>query len=183
MVEVAIQKQVKTEYVGPKYKPNEFQITRAQIVQNVREWIGTPYHHQETVKGVGCDCLGLIRGVWRDLYVNEPEVPIRYSQNWMESRNKEIMYDLACKHMVLKEDIEARAPGDILLFRMNRDGVAKHTGILTKRDTDMEVECMVHSQEGINCTEVDLNEWWQKRITAVFEYPCIVELSTQERQL
>src|SRR5215207_7343246 len=38
--------------------------TREQIVAAARGWIGTPYHHQASVKGVGCDCLGLIRGLW-----------------------------------------------------------------------------------------------------------------------
>ena len=28
-------------------------------------WLGTPYRHQAALKGVGCDCLGLVRGVWR----------------------------------------------------------------------------------------------------------------------
>ena len=31
-------------------------------------WIGTPYRHQASRKGVGCDCLGLVLGVWRELY-------------------------------------------------------------------------------------------------------------------
>jgi len=38
-----------------------------------RSWIGTPYVHQASVKGVGCDCLGLLRGVWRELVGAEPE--------------------------------------------------------------------------------------------------------------
>jgi NlpC/P60 family putative phage cell wall peptidase len=40
-------------------------LTRAQIVVATRDWIGTPYQHQASLKGVGCDCLGLVRGVWR----------------------------------------------------------------------------------------------------------------------
>ena len=30
--------------------------------------IGTPYRHQASLKGVGCDCLGLVRGVWRAVH-------------------------------------------------------------------------------------------------------------------
>ena len=43
------------------------------IVRCARGWLGTPYHHQASVKGVGCDCLGLIRGLWRELCGPEPE--------------------------------------------------------------------------------------------------------------
>ena len=36
-----------------------------EIVAAARSWIGTPYRHQASLKGVGCDCLGLVRGVGR----------------------------------------------------------------------------------------------------------------------
>jgi len=35
------------------------------IVAEARRWIGTPYRHQASLIGVGCDCLGLVRGIWR----------------------------------------------------------------------------------------------------------------------
>ena len=44
----------------------------AAIVGAARGWIGTPYRHQASLKGVGCDCLGLLRGVWRELKGEEP---------------------------------------------------------------------------------------------------------------
>ena len=48
-------------------------VWRARTVAAARLWTGTPYHHQASLRGVGCDCLGLVRGVWRDLYGAEPE--------------------------------------------------------------------------------------------------------------
>jgi NlpC/P60 family putative phage cell wall peptidase len=36
---------------------------REQIIAEARRWVGTPYHHQAALIGVGCDCVGLIRGV------------------------------------------------------------------------------------------------------------------------
>lgn len=41
--------------------------TRAQVVQAARSWLGTPYHHQARLKGVGVDCVGLVIGVGREL--------------------------------------------------------------------------------------------------------------------
>lgn len=35
---------------------------RAAVVAEARTWVGTPYAHQAALKGVGCDCGGLIRG-------------------------------------------------------------------------------------------------------------------------
>ena len=48
-------------------------LTRVAIVAEARSWIGTHYRHQQSLKGVGCDCLGLLRGVWRAVYGQEPE--------------------------------------------------------------------------------------------------------------
>lgn len=46
-------------------------LSRQIIVAETRDWIGTPYRHQASLKGVGCDCLGLVRGVWRAVVVTE----------------------------------------------------------------------------------------------------------------
>jgi NlpC/P60 family putative phage cell wall peptidase len=54
---------------------------RAQIVNEAREWLGTPWKHQASLKGVGTDCIGLIRGVARAIGIADPFVTgeaIRY---------------------------------------------------------------------------------------------------------
>jgi len=56
-----------------------------RIVAAARAWIGTPYRHQASVKGVACDCLGLVRGVWRDCLGPEPEAAPPYGASWAES--------------------------------------------------------------------------------------------------
>jgi len=43
---------------------------RCSIIAEARSWIGTPYHHQAALKGVGYDCLGFVRGVWRAISVS-----------------------------------------------------------------------------------------------------------------
>ena len=50
----------------------EFYIPRKAILTAAYDWLDTPYQHQASVKGGGCDCLGLIRGVWREIYGDEP---------------------------------------------------------------------------------------------------------------
>ena len=39
-----------------------------RLVSEARLWLGTPYVHQMACRGAGCDCLGLVRGVWRGVY-------------------------------------------------------------------------------------------------------------------
>jgi NlpC/P60 family putative phage cell wall peptidase len=66
-------------------------ITPDLIVAEARSWIGTPYRHQASLKGVGCDCLGLVRGVWRALYGEEPERMPPYSRDWAEASLRETL--------------------------------------------------------------------------------------------
>ena len=56
-----------------------------RIVAAARGWIGTPYVHQASVKGAGTDCLGLVRGIWRELYGPEPEALPAYTPDWGEA--------------------------------------------------------------------------------------------------
>ncbi|MBS0273727.1 MAG: C40 family peptidase [Proteobacteria bacterium] len=105
------------------------QNSQAQIVEAARSWIGTPYVHQASVKGAGCDCLGLLRGVWRELHGEEPETAPPYSPDWAEATGEETLYAALSRHLreIDKRDI---APGDTALFRMLPNGPAKHCGII-----------------------------------------------------
>ena len=62
----------------PEYRSH----TRDDVVAVARTWLGTPYHHQASLKGVGTDCLGLVRGVLCELYGDHAEEPPAYSRDW-----------------------------------------------------------------------------------------------------
>ena len=51
-------------------------------VSIARTWIGTPYHHQASIRGVGADCIGLVRGVYRELAGREAEGLPAYTRDW-----------------------------------------------------------------------------------------------------
>ena len=90
--------------------------TREQILVEARAWIGTPYRHQASLKGVGCDCLGLLRGVWRALHGSEPEAMPAYAPDWAEASGTESLADAARRHL-LEIAPDAALGGDVLLFR------------------------------------------------------------------
>jgi NlpC/P60 family putative phage cell wall peptidase len=104
----------------------------AQIVQIARSWIGTPYVHQASVKGAGCDCLGLLRGVWRELRGEEPETSPPYAPDWSEATGEETLYKALARHLT-EIDKRTIAPGDVALFRMISNGPAKHCGIVASK--------------------------------------------------
>ncbi len=91
-----------------------------RVVAAARGWIGTPYRHQAAVKGAGCDCLGLIRGVWREVCGAEPVVVPPYTPDWAEPQGEESLWQAASRYLAEKP-LTALAAGDVVLFRM-RDG-------------------------------------------------------------
>lgn len=139
----------------------------ARVVAEARGWIGTPYHHQAALKGIGADCLGLVRGVWREVYGTEAETPPPYSQDWAEASGIETMLEAAGRHLERVER-DAIAPGDVVVFRLRPGTVAKHAAIVASGET------MIHAMEGGPVTEVALSSWWRRRIAAVFRFRCQV---------
>ena len=69
------------------------------VVEAARGWIGTPYVHQACIRGVGCDCLGLIRGLWRDLIGPEPEAVPAYAPDWSEPQGREWLWQAMARHL------------------------------------------------------------------------------------
>ena len=67
----------------------------ARVIAIARSWLGTPYHDQASLRGVGCDCLGLARGVWREI-VGPELFPIpAYSRDWGETGPRALGQHLA----------------------------------------------------------------------------------------
>jgi NlpC/P60 family putative phage cell wall peptidase len=129
-----------------------------RIIAIARSWIGTPYVHQASLKGVGCDCLGLLRGVWRELRGEEPEDTPPYSADWAEATGVETLYMALKRHLTEISPCDAGRealldllqPGDVVLFRMQESsrataslhrrgrGPAKHCGIVACRTRSFE---------------------------------------------
>ncbi len=142
------------------------------VVQIARSWIGTPYVHQASVRGAGCDCLGLLRGVWRELRGAEPEDPPPYSPDWAEATGHETLYRALARHL---GEIDPRdlAPGDIALFRMASRGPAKHCGIaaelvLPSIARPASVPTLIHARQNRRVAEEAFTPFWRARLAHAF---------------
>lgn len=138
--------------------------TRAEIVAAARRWIGTPYLHQASLIHVGCDCLGLLRGVWRETIGAEPEAPPPYTPDWSETLQNELLLDAARRRLTLIPIADFRE-GDVLVFRFRPHLPAKHLGIATSQTH------MAHAHSGACVTEVPIGAHWRSRIAAAFAFP------------
>ena len=134
------------------------------IVGAARRWIGTPYVHQASCRGAGTDCLGLIRGVWRDVCGAEPVSVPAYTLDWSEATSEERLWQAANRFLVAKPMFN-EAVGDVLLFRMREMGVAKHLGNQTSPTT------FLHAYSGHAVVENSLSQPWRRRMVARFQFP------------
>lgn len=137
------------------------------VVDAARGWLGTPYVHQASCRGAGCDCLGLLRGVWREVVGGEPEVVPPYTADWSEASGQERLWQAALRHLVPK-DLALAAPGDVILFRMRDGGVAKHLGLQAEIG---EAASFIHAYSGHGVVESALTPPWARRIVARFAFP------------
>ena len=157
------------------------------VIAAARSWRGTPYHDQASLRGIGCDCLGLARGVWREVVGPEPFPIPPYSRDWGlvadpeginrsggaieggqgpagQSGPREVLAEGARSVLIEITPGEAM-PGTLLLFRMKPRAIARHVGILTGHAS------FIHAHEGLGVIEQPLTAPWRRRVAFAFLFP------------
>jgi NlpC/P60 family putative phage cell wall peptidase len=120
--------------------------------------------HQASAKGAGCDCLGLVRGVWRALYGAEPEAAPAYTPDWAERAGVETLLDAARRNM-REIAVDDATPGDVLLFRMCATAPVKHCAVLDEESR------IIHAYWGRAVVRSRFAPWWRARCAAAFCFP------------
>ena len=139
----------------------------AAIVACARSWIGTPFCHGASLRGVGADCLGLVRGVWREMSGAEPGPVPPYGQDWAESGQAERLRSALSRHLI-EVDRLSEAAGRVLLFQLRSGGPAKHLGIQAVCGTRAS---FVHAYSGLGVVESALTLPWRRRLVGCFAFP------------
>lgn len=98
--------------------------TRQQVYECAQTWIGTPFHHQARLKGVGVDCLGLIIGVARELQLIAQDFDFTGYPRYPDGKT---LLGIALKHMTLIRR-EEQQPGCIVVVAFETH--PQHFGIL-----------------------------------------------------
>ena len=137
------------------------------VLTIARAWAGTPYLHQSSVQSVGCDCLGLARGIWRALHGDEPwEVP-PYSRDWGEAGRREVLAE-AARAALIEIALDTAGPGTLILFRMAPSVPAKHCGIL---GASVMRPSLIHAYDRSGVIEEAFTPTWSRRAAFAFQFP------------
>ena len=110
-----------------------------RIAAEAERWIDTPFHWQGQVRGVGCDCKGLVAGVARACG--------RAEGNTLEAMAGDYATRVPIDKLRLGlerhfDRVSERQPGDILLVRMAGDPQHLAIAAPTECNPDRAIEAM-----------------------------------------
>mgnify|MGYP001449176862 CR=1 FL=1 len=138
------------------------------LMDAMHQWLGTPYHPQASLRGVGVDCSGLHRGVARDLGWDMPPVPephatILLAPDWMKHTTREVFLEafLASGLTTLQPD-NLYQQGDILLFGFGT-APASHAAWCTS----LIPPTMIHAVIRQAVVQTPITPAWQARLRYV----------------
>lgn len=149
-------------------------LTPAEVVRAARGWIGTRFHHQGRVKASvgqrgGCDCLGLLVGVAREL-----QLPARGNQGLLadfDERDYGHLPDGGHLQAVLTRvlrpiAVEAMRAGDVLLLRFEQE--PQHLAIVSDYPRGGGLGLIHALAANRRVVEHRLDALWRGRIVAVY---------------
>ena len=137
-------------------------VDRQDIIDAAREFIGTPWHHQGRLKGVGVDCVGLISLVSKQL-----SIPINdyttYSRYPIGDR---LLGELEAGGL---SRVEEPHVGSVLVFWLERPSKPQHTAFLTDKG-------ILHAwYTARKVVEHSLTEWWTEHVHSYWDLPGVRE--------
>lgn len=133
------------------------------VVAAAKAWLGTPYRHRASTLGAGCDCLGLLRGVWRTLYGTEPVAVPAYRADGQRDKDNGDLREAAERYLVVEPGpVEA---GQVVLFRLAGQSQPRHCGIMVSATR------FIHAQEHLGVVEANLTDGWARRVSGRYRFP------------
>lgn len=129
-------------------------VTGTQIVAEAMTWIGTPWHRNQSLKGVGADCIGVVAGTALAL-----GLPIRYRNDYSQTPDGSLKRELALQCM----KIDRLELGAVLLmtFAAEPHHVALYVGT-----------GIVHAYAQVRrCTYSPWDDYWNRKLRGIYRLP------------
>lgn len=134
-------------------------VTRKGFVDEARTWLGTPYRHQGRLKGVACDCIGLVICTARVLGLSEFEI-LDYGKR-PDGRLRQTMEG----QLSLADSNDVKM-GDIVLFSWKAQPI--HVAIMTGADS------LIHAYLPSRAVvEHRIDDDWRRQIVGCYIVPGI----------
>lgn len=141
------------------------------IVEEARNWIGTPYVHGQQLVGIGVDCAGLILGVGAHLGIFGEDLEERFKpfRGYGRIPNPRLMQRFMAEFL-RPAGLSTPEQGMIGWFCW-RGVTPLHLAIIGKYDGRL---TMIHANGIVGkCVEHSLDRNWLARLDSVWAYPGI----------
>lgn len=136
-------------------------VAAAHLLAIARQWLGTPWHHQGALKGVGCDCAGLVMGVAREAGLADVAV------SGYPRLPRDHQLEGYCDQHMQRVPREAMRPGDVAAFRYGAD--PQHLGFIGEQGGQL---TLIHAlAPARRVVETILAEPWCSRLAIVYRIP------------
>lgn len=129
-------------------------VLRRQLVAEAVEWIDTPFKHNQSVKGIGADCVGVVRGIGHACGIQFADVPKSYSR-----RPDGQLPCYLGRHLVT---VSEPLPGDVLLIAFTDE--PSHVALFIGNDE------IVHAYAKVRRCIRQSMKGWETRIRAVYSF-------------
>jgi NlpC/P60 family putative phage cell wall peptidase len=141
-------------------------ITRADVVNEARSWMGTRFHHQGDLKGVGCDCIGLLVGVSYQLGIVDARSGHRGGrfEGYGGDPDPVILLQ-ACDAYLDPIRIFDAVAGDILLMRFVTE--PQHFAIISNDSPRRIIHAYLSARRVV---ENDVDEVWGSRVVRAYSF-------------
>lgn len=129
----------------------------SRLVEIARGYLGTPFHHQGRLPGVGLDCAGVVVCAARELGINVHDVKGygRIPTNGMFPAAVE-----GHCYRIAQADVQ---PGDLMMFAFRTE--PQHIAIVSRGEPTM----LIHASSDVGkVVENRLDDTWQKRLRGCY---------------
>ncbi len=139
---------------------------REEIAEEARAWLGTRWQHQASLKGIGCDCIGLVVGVGRALGIPAALEFDRSPRFKGYGRQPDpVMLLTGCDDLLERIPLSATDVGDVLVMRFEKE--PQHFGIVSGLDPPYMVHALAQARKVV---EHRIDAVWMTRVLRAYRF-------------
>ncbi len=88
---------------------------RQRVIEEARTWLGTPYHTNAALRGIGVDCIRFIQRCYVESgVVPDFEIPL-YPAQWALHQKSELLLEGLLRY---SHEVGAPGPADVAVFQI-----------------------------------------------------------------
>lgn len=142
--------------------------TRAKLVAEALTWVGTPWHRNQSRKGVGADCVGVVAGIAMACGIQVSS----YRNNYSQQPDGTLIPELKREGLVpVKGELK---PGDVLV--MSFANVPHHIALYIGTVDEKIGPEIVHAYLQVRrCVRCRYDEYWKRKVQLVLRSPLLTE--------